>query len=368
MTQPTANNRQLVILDHDTPWITSLLNELPTSWTPIRIGARSAGLTLSNWWRAFRDGVVGIPGWTRAFPLSTSFMARAVARSIAQRGRPRAIIHTMPWTAGLLAKFPQHWHVYRPQDYFGLYEWDQERVLSLETQLMNQCRVAIPMSPEHAGDLRQLGGVPIEVLPNGVSTEFLRKLRSGPLPRPQDLPPPSEFIVGCIGQINYYYDFGLIAELAQLLPNVRFVFIGPIIEEVAPHRRHIHDVFQLPNVQWLGPKPHGDLPNYLDHFDICFSPLMVTPANHRRSLLRLFDYLASDKPVISTPVAAAKSHGAEVLLGSSAAELAELISKIRTHGYEVNRAARQKYIDQHSWACRGVRFTEIIDAYCPDQH
>jgi len=366
MTQPNASNRQLVILDQDTPWITSLLNELPATWKPIRMGARSVGLTPTNWWRAFRDGVIGIPGWTRAFTLSTLLMSRAVSRSLAKIGRPRAIVHTMPWTAGLLRNFPDQSHVYRPQDSFGLYEWDQKRVLSLETELMNNCRVAMPMSPEHAGDLRQLGSIPIEIVPNGVSTEFLNILRNNGVNRPNDLPPATEFIVGCIGQINSYYDWPLIVELAKQMPDVRFVFVGPIIEENAAHRREIQKVFQLSNLTWLGSKPHRELPGYLYHFDVCFSPLLVTRANNRRSLLRLYDYLASDRPVISTPVAAAKSHGAEVLIGATANEITELILDVRAHRYKVNREARRIYSDQHTWARRGLRFTEIIETFCPD--
>jgi len=221
-----------------------------------------------------------------------------------------------------------------------------------------------PISEQHAGDLRKLGAAPVAVLANGVSETFVQRFRACVPPRPADLPSDGRPIVGCTGQINSSYDLELMAQIAKSVPEVWFVYIGPIFDEGPDIRRSVDAALSGPNVCWLPAKPHEELPNYLHHFNVCFCPLKVTPANNRRSLLRLFDYVASEKPVISTPVAAAATHGEHVLIGNDVAELTNRIQTCLLPNFTVDVQARRKYVDGQTWTIRGRQFANDIERYC----
>jgi glycosyltransferase involved in cell wall biosynthesis len=349
---------RLVVLDVETPWVRHLFGALPTGWAADFLGARTAGLS-PRAWLSRRPGLVAVPGWTRAFGLSTAIFARRVARL----GAGRAIVHTMPWTAGLLRRFADVPHVYRPHDFFGMYSWDQDRVADLERELCAACRFVAPVSAAHAEDLRRLGATSVVPVANGVSPEFIDRLRLPAGPPPADLVRSGRPIVGCVGQITAGYDLDLIAGLADAVPEADFVFIGPAFDPAPDWPRRVRSAFARPNVRWLGPKPHADLPSYLQQFDVCLAPLKVTEWNHRRSLLRLFDYLATDKPVVSTALRSAIELAPHVSVGQDAAELAGRVRGVLNRpGIDV--AARRAFVDAQTWPVRAKQFTDLVDEHC----
>ncbi len=356
-----ATNR-LLVLEADTPWIWNLFAALPEGWQADRCGPVSAGVSPRRWREATAAGHVPVPGWTRVFGLSTALLARRVAARL-RSNRYRAIVHTIPWTAGLLDRFRDVPHVYRPHDYFGMYSWNQKRVRILEGQLLAGCRLVLPISAAQADDFRKDGDSPIRVLPNAVTKEFVQRLR-GPMPvRPADLPT-GKPVVGCIGQINRSYDFALALALASAVPEAAFVYIGPVLDDDPGVKRQIDALFACSNVTWLGKKPHEQLPDYLRHFDVCFNPLQPTDWNHRRSPLRLYDYLAAGKPVLSTNVAAARSHEGHVESCTSASEAKTHLRSMLAPDYHIDELARQQYVDANTWNERARQLVGLIDEFC----
>jgi glycosyltransferase involved in cell wall biosynthesis len=281
-----------------------------------------------------------------------------VARRI-RAARPRAILHSSPWTAGLLDRFPDVPHIYRPHDYFGAYDWNQARSDQLERQMVAGCRFVAPLSAAQTDDLRQWGSTPIRRLADGVSASFVTELRGPATPRPDDLPTDGRPIVGCTGQMGSSYDVEIMAQFAAALPDVWFVYIGPMFHAV------FDQVLSLPNVRWLGPRPHHRLPAYLRHFSVCFCPLRINPANDRRSPLRLYDYLAAERPVLSTAIASAVEHQPHVAVGRSADQLIAAYRQMASAGFAVDLPSRQAYVDEHTWPRRGQDLADLIEEYCP---
>ena len=89
------------------------------------------------------------------------------------------------------------------------------------------------------------------LLPNGVDPEAF----AGPVQRPADLPAPP--IVGYAGKLAERIDDELVAAVARELPDVQFVFVGPVLDAGA-----IRAMRRQPNVQVLGDRPYRDLPAY----------------------------------------------------------------------------------------------------------
>ena len=131
--------------------------------------------------------------------------------------------------------------------------------------------------------------------PNGVDyRHFAEFVHGAP---PEDIADIADkTIVGYYGAIAEWVDYDLIRRSAQALPDFEFVFLGPDYDgSVDSHR----DIFDLPNVRWLGVKEYGELPGHLHHFDVTTIPFIINEVTHAVSPLKLFEYMAGGRPIVT---------------------------------------------------------------------
>ena len=81
-------------------------------------------------------------------------------------------------------------------------------------------------------------------------------------------------------------------------PDWSFVLIGPDHDGSLARSR----LAGLPNVHALGPRPYATLPGYLHRFDVATIPFAINDITLATSPLKLFEYFAAGRPVISTPM------------------------------------------------------------------
>ena len=115
-----------------------------------------------------------------------------------------------------------------------------------------------------------------------------------------NIPPDIDFvdrpIIGWFGVIDERVDYYLVGELARLRPTWSFVMIGPVVKvdpNLLPHS---------PNLYWLGGRDYSILPNYCKAFDVCMMCFAINEATEYINPTKALEYLATGRPVISTPV------------------------------------------------------------------
>jgi glycosyltransferase involved in cell wall biosynthesis len=161
--------------------------------------------------------------------------------------------------------------------------------------------------------------------------------------------------IGYLGQIGENIDYALIHQCAAQRPHYTFVFIGPVW---ATRQAQVDALAHLPNVHFLGGQPHAQLPNYFRGFDACWMPHLNNALTLSMDPTKLYDYLASGKPIVSTPVAGTERFAEVVGFGETTVELvAALDSAVNEHG--AGAAARLEAARRNSWP---VRAREIWDA------
>lgn len=129
---------------------------------------------------------------------------------------------------------------------------------------------------------------------NGVDFEHFAAARpEGP---PADLPDGDGPIVGYYGALAEWLDYELVDYAATGLGDFRFVFIGPNYD----HSMDDQKAFTRPNVSWLGPKTYEELPTYLYYFSVATIPFVLNDVTHAVSPVKLHEYLAGGKPVVTT--------------------------------------------------------------------
>jgi glycosyltransferase involved in cell wall biosynthesis len=303
-----------------------------------------------------------VPGWTRFPGLSAAMLRRAVSRAIRRFGPPDALLYTLPQYAPVAQAFAGKFRqIYYAHDPFRFYDWDAARTIDLERQMLAACDGTFAISWQLTEDLQAQSSRPVIYSPNAASRVFMDAL-SAASDVPEDLRSLPRPIIGCIGQINRSYDWTLIGALADGLPEATFAFVGPIFPEPVEVRRPMEAVLARGNVKWLGPRPHGQLPGYLLGFNVCLNPLAMSEHNHRRSPLRLYDYLATDKPVLSTAVREALGHGDLVATFKTPREGIELLNRMVAGDYRVDLAARRAYLRNNTWEARAAQFLRHVEA------
>ncbi len=128
--------------------------------------------------------------------------------------------------------------------------------------------------------------------PHGVDVELFAKAQVPATPTPEparDLPHP---VIGYIGSIHEWIDVPLIEWLARQRPQWHFLLVGHAHVSVDGLRA-------LPNVTLAGPQPYATLPSWSKVFDAAIIPYRLNRQVANANPLKLREYLAAGKAVVS---------------------------------------------------------------------
>lgn len=99
-------------------------------------------------------------------------------------------------------------------------------------------------------------------------------------------------VVGYFGSLHEWIDFDLIAWLARQRPDWSFLLVGHAAVDADELRT-------LPNVHLAGAQPYRELPNWAKAFDAAIIPYRLNRQVANANPLKLREYLATGKPVVS---------------------------------------------------------------------
>lgn len=194
--------------------------------------------------------------------------------------------------------------------------------------------------------------------PNGVDYRHFAEYAEGEPPEDiADITGGEKPIVGYYGALAEWVDYPLIRKSALELSDFEFVFIGPDYDgSINAHT----EVFGLPNVRWLGVKDYSELPAYLHYFDVATIPFVVNEVTHSVSPIKLFEYMAGGRPVV-TPNLRECAHYGAVQVGTDADDY---VAKLRHAALELRRdpehlALLKRTARANTWE---IRVGTLIDA------
>jgi glycosyltransferase involved in cell wall biosynthesis len=182
-----------------------------------------------------------------------------------------------------------------------------------------------------------------ELVPNG----FDEKLFDGqPKPIPPDMAQIPKPIAGFVGTLFSFLDYELIYEAAKALPDVSFVFVGPVEKS---GKQGVELVNRLKNTYFLGPKKKETIPAYVSNFNVCINPFKVDNVSKAVSPLKVYEYLATGRPVLSTPMAGLeKEEAGKRVQFAKASQFVHALSDL-TKGNEIN-TNQIKAANAFSWS------------------
>ncbi|CEP94201.1 glycosyltransferase [[Clostridium] sordellii] len=106
--------------------------------------------------------------------------------------------------------------------------------------------------------------------------------------------------IGYVGKIQERIDFKLVELCLNKFKNYKFTFCGPVLSCKDNVDKLVN---KYKNIEFVGDIHYNDLPNKMKEFDITIIPHKVDKFTNSMNPLKLYEYIASGKQVISTGVA-----------------------------------------------------------------
>ncbi len=305
-----------------------------------------------------------LPNFYRPALLTRSIEAmriRALRKILRSLGAKRPILYLLhPKFRNYIGAFDEKLVLYHVLDeYSGYLGANRKRLGREETLLLDEADLILCAS--HAlAESKAAEGRDVHFVPNGVDYDLISPAAAGGGTIPPDLAHLPSPRAGYLGRICDKLDFRLLLDVARLLPGVSFCFAGPV-HLVTGENREIFDRWaELPNVHLLGSKSIEDLPAVLGAFDVGLMPYEMTEEGKQRYPLKLHEYLAAGKPVVSVPLPCFEGFHDLVRTGRDPGEWASAIREALDDRSPASVARRMEVAERHDWERIVFRIDELI--------
>ena len=111
-------------------------------------------------------------------------------------------------------------------------------------------------------------------------------------------------IIGYYGALANWFDYKLIEQLAKEREDYEIVLIGMDYDGSYDQS----NLKYYSNISYLGMIDYKDLINYSRYFDVCIVPFIKNDITDSTSPLKIFEYMALEKPIVTTNINECKNY------------------------------------------------------------
>lgn len=116
----------------------------------------------------------------------------------------------------------------------------------------------------------------------------------------------------------------------------------------------------LQNIVMTGEVPYKQLPFYLHAFDVCLLPFKVIPLTLATNPVKVYEYLAAGKSVVSVDLPEMEQFGSLVATASSSAQFVASVKAALQMGTSELVEARKTFAAQQTWRHRAAEFNSAV--------
>jgi glycosyltransferase involved in cell wall biosynthesis len=198
-----------------------------------------------------------------------------------------------------------------------------------------------------------------QVISNGVDTSVFKKVPSSVR---QDLGIDQNFVLGYVGVLREWVDFVPFYQVLKNMNNTKLLIVGQegLFNE---NKLMVKELGIADKVIFTGTVPYAEVPKFIAAMDVCLIPFRDNAISHNAVPLKLFEYMACEKPVISSSLSGVKdSVGDRVLYGDTTEEYQSIIVKLKKENIAMNKLQdNRKYIEKlHAWQSIGMSVDQLL--------
>lgn len=232
-----------------------------------------------------------------------------------------------------------------------------ELLKNQEERLLSKADIVFASSQDLA-DRKRAFNPNTHVVRNAVDYEVFASARNSETRVPGDMKVIQSPVMGCVAATGHYIDANILYQVFVRRPDWSFVFIG----DRRGKSKQWSALNSLPNAHFLGPRKLAELPGYLKHVDVGLMPYIMTDKILiADSPLKLYEYLATGKPVVTVPLPSLSHLKPVVRFANDADEWEAAIEDALNEKAEYMIEQRQLIASQNTWDHRIALISELIE-------
>jgi len=270
-----------------------------------------------------------------------------------------------PYQISQLGILDESLMIYECYDEYRSFSQDKSRnewMSDLEDKLLKKVDIVFTTSgPLY--DSRKERHSNVFLTPNGVEFNLFNKVKTN-VEILNDMSHITHPIIGYIGRVRNWLDFELLKYISEKQPDWSIVFIGPCSTDEREVREFISKTKS--NIFFIGEKKHKYIPRYLNIIDVCILPFKTNDLCNSINPLKLWEYLAVGKPVVSSKLNSLEIFSDVIFLEDTKENFVDCIENILQNlnsGYVKKRLdSGVELAKEHSWKTITKEIADILTA------
>lgn len=234
----------------------------------------------------------------------------------------------------------------------GFYE-SGRHLLNLEQKLFQKAELTIVSSHYLEKVAKTNKAKNITLVPNAGDYDHFSVAQKQITPKPKDIQNIKGPIIGYYGAIAQWFDTTILENLAIDHPDKSIVLIGQVTNEKVEKLAQ-----KYKNIFLLGEKKYQELPTYLSYFDVCTIPFIINELIKATHPVKVYEYLAAGKPVVTTNMPEINDLSKEIYM-SSVKDFSKNITKALNEK-DKRIKERQLIAKQNTWQNRTDQLLDQI--------
>lgn len=271
-----------------------------------------------------------------------------------------------PYYAGVLPKgYGQLLNIYQCIDDMEEEPYTARHGARLERQVIKAADLVLTTS---RGLLRKCKAINPDSHPlfNAANTAIFNSAQTQRYQRPAELEGLQGKLIGFTGNMDpHRIDYQLLKQVALHHRDKHLVLVGPVNSK-EPQQIGLD---KLPNVHFTGGRHISELPAYLQHFDVVLIPFRLNKLTASIYPLKINEYLAAGKPVVSTRFSEDIQDFERVIyLANDNEAFLSAIDRALAEDQDSLIAQRQQTAEKNTWEARARQFWQIVDRQLASLH
>ena len=258
------------------------------------------------------------------------------------------VVTKVPLPPALVERLPAERWIYYNVDHVS--EWpgcDREALFEMENAIIQKADSIIVANQQLQNRIRTHGREST-VLTHGVDLD----LWQSPVTDLQ-LPDYERPLMVFWGLIDQRLDVEFIRHLGQTLKTGTILLTGP---KQSPHP----DLLQCPRVHYHRAIDYLDLPALGSKADVLIMPYLRNDVTHYMQPVKLTEYMATGKPVVSSSIPAAVAWDDCISVADSKEEFVALVMQLIQEGLPVSQTRARSRLESEGWPEKASRFLSLI--------
>ncbi len=266
-----------------------------------------------------------------------------------------------PYFAGALPKdFGQIVNIYQNIDDMSEEPYTAKHGARLEREVATAADI-VTVTSTNLWELMSPYNDEVHIVHNAADISNFERVIHEKFEKPEEIKHVTGKVIGFVGNLDHCrIDYPLLKKVAEKHSDKTILLVGPInnteYKEIG--------LDQLPNIIFAGSKDITELPRYLQHMDCTMIPFLCNTLTKSIYPLKINEYLAAGKAVISTSFSKdIRGFADYIYLAENHEKFLNLIDLALAENSEEKIQSRNALARTNTWAARVEEFWKILEDY-----